>query len=137
MNFELQERNTANETKNGCMQILLPDVVAPEVHQNYCNYFCEQSEPTLARYARTLHGEQLHGGPLKTQKCQNLGMGACMGMGACPRQYGLRTGQVAMITLWYSNYIDLLWCQLKHVCHVFFRCYAGKLALLESFFQVV
>lgn len=39
-------------------------------------------------------------------------------------------------SLCYSSYRDLLWCQFKQICHAFSCCYAGKLALLEPFFQV-
>ena len=119
-------------------ETLLPDVVAPKAHQNDRSYVRELSGLNLAHYARILHGGWLHRGPPKKKhKTVKLGGGCLCGDGCLPGTIRYANLSVPMITLCYSNYIDLLWCQLKHVCHVFFRCYAGKLALLKPFFQVV
>ena len=70
---------------------VMPDVVTPEAHQNDCNYVSEFSGPIfdsictnfmVGRYTEDLKSQQ---------NSQNWPVCACVGMGACPGQYGIYT----------------------------------------------
>ena len=67
---------------------LMPNVVSPKVHQNNCSY--KLSRPTFGFTTRefSMVGGYMEN-PAKPQNCQNWGVGACSGMGACSGQYGI------------------------------------------------
>ena len=90
--------------RTGVCEPLMPDVVAPKVHQNNHSYVISVDLPSdslrenLARWAVTWRILK------KTQNCQNWGVGACSSMGACSGQYG--TCQVQ----WNPHYSKPLKC---------------------------
>ena len=61
-------------------ETLLPDVLAPEAHQNDRSYVLSSVDLLSIDYARILHDGRLYGEHKK--KRQNWGVGVCMG------QYG-------------------------------------------------
>ena len=65
----------------------MPDVVAPEAHQNDHSYLSELSGPTFDSICTNFMVDIT----CRTQKtnCQNWAVGACVGMGTCPGQYGI------------------------------------------------
>ena len=70
----------------GVCETSMPDVMAPEAHQNDRSYVRELSRPTSIQLSMV-------GGYTKDLKkslnCQNWGVGACTRMGACPGQSGI------------------------------------------------
>ena len=66
---------------------LMPDVVASEAHQNDHSYVSEFSRPTFNSICTNF----MMGGYTEDLKknCQNWAVGACVGMGARPGQYGI------------------------------------------------
>ena len=71
-------------------ETLLPDVMAPEVHQNERSYIHVQLYMSSAdlisfHYARILHGGQLHGRPQKNHKTVKIGGGRLPGTIRCVR----------------------------------------------------
>ena len=67
----------------------MPDVVAPEAHQNDCSYLSEFSEPTFDSICTNFMVGSYTEDLKNKQNCQNWPTGACVGMGACPGQYGI------------------------------------------------
>ena len=64
----------------------MPDVMAPEAHQNDCSYVSEFSGPTFNSICTNF----MVGGYTEDLKNrQDWPMGACVGMGACPGHYGV------------------------------------------------
>ena len=70
----------------GVCETLLPDVVAPEAHQNDHSYVHELSGPTFdslhKNWAVTRRTKK------NPQNCQISRVCACVGMAVCPGQYG-------------------------------------------------
>ena len=64
---------------------LMPDVVASKVQSQ----LCELSGSTFGFNMQefSMVGGYMHGKPQKPQNCQNWGVAACLGMGACSGQY--------------------------------------------------
>ena len=60
----------------------------PEAHQNDYSYVCWLSRPTFRFTMQefSIVGSYMHGVPPKTQNCQTLWVGACLGMGTCSGQ---------------------------------------------------
>ena len=71
MNFVLQAKNAVNKAEP-----LMPDVAAPEAHQNDRSYLSELSEPTFDSICTNfMVGGWLHVGPKKPTKLSKLGSG--------------------------------------------------------------
>ena len=67
----------------------MPDVVAPETHQNNRSYVRQLSGPTFDSLRKNLAWWAVTWRTSKNHKtCQNWGVGACMEMGTCTGQYG-------------------------------------------------
>ena len=88
----LRVKNAVNKT--GVCETLMPDLMAPEAHQNdpsYVTYswFSSREFSMVGGYTEELE---------KPQKCQNWGVGTCAGMGDCPGQYN--TGKYIRNVMW-------------------------------------
>ena len=69
----------------------MPDVVAPEAHQNNRSYVSEFSKPhsPIKNMQIFLWGNGYTEDLKNQQNCQNWAVGACVGMGASPGQCGI------------------------------------------------
>ena len=88
--FRAGGKNAVNMATDGCVhEPLMPNVAAPKAHQNNRSYVSSADLPSdslrknLTWWAVTQRTLE------KPQNCQNWGMGACMGMGTFPGQYGI------------------------------------------------
>ena len=68
---------------------LMPDVVAPEAHQNDRSYLSELSGPTFGSISTNFMVGGYTEDPKNQQNCQNWAVGACVGMATSPGQYGI------------------------------------------------
>ena len=76
----------------------MPDVVAPEGHQNDRSYVSELSGPTFDPLHKNLSWWAVTRRTSKNpHNCQNWEVGACTGMGACLGQYGTKDDSITAL----------------------------------------